>query len=141
MRTRPGLHRSKEMEQQLPVPAASSEAPWFVAWASSNNLQEFARLVTDADLVSFVEGSETPLTLFAPSNDAIQAVAHKLPGDVQLLRELVCVHITMSSIRSVRSRGSTLGLACRRSANHRQEEAALLQSSQGCRIPAAWLRI
>ena len=78
--------------------AAENPTPWFIEWANENNLQEFARLVQEADLASFVEGSETALTLFAPSNEAIMAVAHKLPQDMQLLRELVCVHITMGSL-------------------------------------------
>ena len=73
--------------------------PWFQQWCEGQNLHEFAKLVAEADLATFVEGSETPLTLFAPSNEAIRAVAHKLPGDMQLLRELVCVHITMGSLR------------------------------------------
>ena len=71
---------------------------WFHEFASTHNLLEFARLVADADLVSFIEGSETQLTLFAPSNEAVLAVTHKLPRDTQLLRELVCVHITMGSL-------------------------------------------
>ena len=78
--------------------AAENPTPWFIEWANENNLQEFARLVQEADLASFVEGSETALTLFAPSNEAIMAVAHKLPQDMQLLRELVCVHITMGTL-------------------------------------------
>jgi len=81
-------------------------------WAESNNLNEYAKLVAEADLTSFVEGSETPLTLFAPSNEAVCAVAHKLPGDMQLLRELVCVHITMGSLRYAHGR-SALHRTCK----------------------------
>ena len=82
-----------------------AKSTWtFSEWASANSLQEFANLVTEADLATFVEGGETPLTLFAPTNEAIRAVAHKLPGDVQLLRELVCVHITLGSLRWARAR-------------------------------------
>jgi hypothetical protein len=82
----------------LATPIAES-APWFQQFASKNGVTEFARLVSDSDLVGFVEGSETPLTLFVPTNEAILAVTHKLPGDQQLLRELVCVHITLGSLR------------------------------------------
>lgn len=81
----------------LATPIAES-APWFQQFASKNGVTEFARLVSDSDLVGFVEGSETPLTLFVPTNEAILAVTHKLPGDQQLLRELVCVHITLGSL-------------------------------------------
>ena len=71
----------------------------FTAWANDNGVQEFARLVADAGLSSFVESCETPLTIFAPSNQALRQVAKHLPKDTQLLRELICVHITMGNLR------------------------------------------
>ena len=73
--------------------------PWFHAWSARNGVHEFAKLVTDADLMSFVEGSETPLTMFVPTDEAIRCLSDKLPADMLLLRELVCVHITMGSLR------------------------------------------
>ena len=83
----------------LATPVGDPPVPWFTSWASKNELSEFARLVVDSDLSTFVEGSETPLTLFAPTNQVLRAMAHKLPTDPQLLRELACVHITLGSLR------------------------------------------
>ena len=83
------------------IPAAE---PWFQAWAASAGCQDFAQLVEEAELLTFIEGSETPLTLFVPCNEAIRKASHKLPSGGQLLRELICVHIAMGSLRCASSR-------------------------------------
>ena len=89
----------------LPIAAAAEAAPsvnpWFVEFANSKGVPEFAEMLTKAGLTNFVESCETPLTIFAPSNQAIQQLAAQpkgVPTDVQLLRELVCVHVTMGNL-------------------------------------------
>jgi uncharacterized surface protein with fasciclin (FAS1) repeats len=77
-----------------PAPATS----WFADWANQQGIQEFARLIEQAELTSFIESCETPLTIFVPTNEAIRAMAGNLPTEIQLLRELLCVHITMGSL-------------------------------------------
>ena len=79
--------------------AAANVPPWFSEWANQNGVQEFAQLLHQAGLTTFVERCETQLTIFAPTNEAIRKLAHQLPADTQLLRELLCVHITMGSLR------------------------------------------
>ncbi len=95
-----------------PAPAAS----WFADWANQQGIQEFARLIEHAGLTAFIESCETPLTIFVPTNEAIRAMAGTMPTDMQLLRELLCVHITMGSLRwapSVRARASPARAAVR----------------------------
>ena len=87
-----------------PAPATS----WFADWANQQGIQEFARLIEQAELTSFIESCETPLTIFVPTNEAIRAMAGTLPTEIQLLRELLCVHITMGSLRWASDRGSYL---------------------------------
>ena len=79
--------------------SAATAAPWFEAWASEKGVSEFARLLDRGGLATFVESCETPLTIFAPTNEAIMALGGTLPTDTQLLRELLCVHITMGNLR------------------------------------------
>ena len=79
--------------------SAATAAPWFEAWASEKGVSEFARLLDHGGLATFVESCETPLTIFAPTNEAIMALGGTLPTDTQLLRELLCVHITMGNLR------------------------------------------
>ena len=85
------------------APAAAPEAapaqPWFNEWAATKGIDGFSRLLQEGGLTGFVETCETPLTIFAPTNEAILAVGNTLPADTQLLRELLCVHITMGSLR------------------------------------------
>ena len=71
---------------------------WFPAWADSKGLHEFGRLVTKANLNCHVESSESPLTLFAPTDEAIHAITN-ISHDVHLLRELLSVHMAMGSLR------------------------------------------
>lgn len=87
-----------------PAPATA----WFADWANLQGIQEFARLIEQAELTSFIESCETPLTIFVPTNEAIRAMAGTLPTEIQLLRELLCVHITMGSLRWASDRGSYL---------------------------------
>ena len=82
-----------------PAEGAAAVEPWFADWANENGVQEFAQLLTHAGLSAFVESCEAALTIFVPTNEAIRALAHTLPTDTQLLRELLCVHITMGSLR------------------------------------------
>ena len=82
-----------------PALAVQQPAPaWFSEWAASQGIQQFAHLLEQAGLISFVESCGTPLTMFVPTNDAILAMRATLPTDMQLLRELLCVHITMGSL-------------------------------------------
>ena len=84
------------------VPAqAPTPTPWFNDWAASKGIDQFSRLLGDAGLTTFVESCETPLTIFAPTNEAIMGLGSTLPTDTQLLRELLCVHITMGSLRYI----------------------------------------
>ena len=104
-----------EVEMALPPPAveddaastavAASTAPanWFSEWAQAHNVEEFAQLLQMAGLTSFVETCETALTIFVPTNDAIAKVRHTLPSEPNLLHELLCVHITMGSLRCARA--------------------------------------
>ena len=78
---------------------AATQSAWFSQWAQMNNVEEFAQLLSTAGLTPFVETCETPLTIFVPNNEAIRNMRHTLPTDVQLLHELLCVHITMGSLR------------------------------------------
>jgi uncharacterized surface protein with fasciclin (FAS1) repeats len=83
------------------APEAAPVQPWFNEWAASKGIDGFSRLLQEGGLTGFVESCETPLTIFAPTNEAILAVGNTLPADTQLLRELLCVHITMGSLRWV----------------------------------------
>ena len=73
----------------------------YAAEAASKGIDGFSRLLQEGGLTGFVESCETPLTIFAPTNEAILAVGNTLPADTQLLRELLRVHITMGSLRWV----------------------------------------
>ena len=88
----------EEPPPQSSTPPLQCAQPWFSDWANANGVSEFARLLSDAGLTGFVETCETPLTIFAPTNEAIRNLA-TLPSDTQLLRELLCVHITMGNLR------------------------------------------
>ena len=79
--------------------SAPSAPAWFQSWAAEKGVSEFARLLDRGGLTAFVESCETPLTIFAPTNEAIMALGGTLPTDTQLLRELLCVHITMGNLR------------------------------------------
>lgn len=92
------LTANSEVAAAAPPPPAPV-ANWFVDWANQQGINEFARLIEQAGLTSFIESCETPLTIFVPTNDAIRAMAATLPTDMQLLRELLCVHITMGNLR------------------------------------------
>ena len=74
----------------------------FTEWAAERGISLFAKLVVDTGLHAFIENSEAALTLFSPTDEAIRELGNQLPTDTQLLRELLCVHITMGSLRSER---------------------------------------
>jgi uncharacterized surface protein with fasciclin (FAS1) repeats len=83
---------------EVAAPEALAPPPWFSEFASEKGVQEFANLLSTAGLTAFVESCETPLTIFAPTNEAIRQLGRQIPSDTQLLRELLCVHITMGSL-------------------------------------------
>ena len=96
---------------EAPVAATPAEAELLVEgtaatfsfreWASSLGLNRFVGLICSAGLDDYIDSCETALTIFAPSDLAIERLAQTggLPSDMQLLRELLCVHITMGSLR------------------------------------------
>ena len=89
---------------ETPVPQenvcdTSRPAYSFRNFASQHNLSRFADLLESAGLTSFIETSEASLTIFAPSEKAIDRLSGQFPTDDQLLRELLCVHISMGSMR------------------------------------------
>ena len=91
--------------------AAPPASTWsFSDWANAHGIGSFAKLLDTAGLTSFIEGSEAPLTIFAPGDEALAALSSQLPTDTQLLRELLCVHITMGGLRCARP--SNHGPAC-----------------------------
>ena len=71
----------------------------FKDFATEHGLHEFAALLVDAGLTDFIDNCDTALTIFAPTDEAIMRLGEQLPADNQLLRELLCVHITMGSLR------------------------------------------
>lgn len=80
--------------------AAAPTPTWsFTDFAAQQGMSQFAKLLNDAGLTQFVESCETSLTIFAPTDEAIIQLGDQLPSDTQLLRELLCVHITMGSLR------------------------------------------
>ena len=89
-----------EVAAAEPAAAASRSAFSFASWAASLGLARFADLIAEADLTEFVDSCMTPLTIFAPSDDAIARLGAQLPGDPELLRELLCVHLTMGQLSS-----------------------------------------
>ena len=58
----------------------------------------FARV--EAGLADFIDGCETALTIFAPTDEAIARLGDGMPSDTQLLRELLCdgAHCSRSSL-------------------------------------------
>ncbi|EOD04295.1 hypothetical protein EMIHUDRAFT_259662, partial [Emiliania huxleyi CCMP1516] len=61
-------------------------------------LGRFVAALEAADLLgNYVDTCESPLTLFAPSDEAFARLG-ALPDDLQVLRELLCVHITLGSL-------------------------------------------
>ena len=101
------MEAAEGLPEEMAADAAGPSSvvdPWFPAFAQERGVTEFSRLLTEAGLQSFVESSDHPLTIFAPSNEAIMALGGSMPSDMQLLRELLCVHITMGNLRCVPNR-------------------------------------
>ena len=78
----------EEMAADAAGPSSVAD-PWFPAFAQERGVTEFSRLLTEAGLQSFVESSDHPLTIFAPSNEAIMALGGSMPSDMQ------CIHTAM----------------------------------------------
>ena len=95
------------------APAADGDAPAFSFkdFAQEHGLNKFASLLADAGLAEFIDNCETALTIFAPSDEAFARLGESVPGDTQLLRELLCVHITIGSLRWARQ-ALCLSLIC-----------------------------
>ena len=72
----------------------------FNQWASDLGLRRFADMIADGDLSDFIDTCMTPLTIFAPTDDAIARLGSQRPGDAEQLRELMCVHLTMGQLSS-----------------------------------------
>ena len=95
-----GGEGATEVTAAEPAAAASRSAFSFATWAASIGLARFADLIAEADLTDFVDSCMTPLTIFAPTDDAIARLGQQLPGDPEQLRELLCVHLTMGQLSS-----------------------------------------
>ena len=81
-------------------PVVGRSAFSFTQWASDLGLRRFADLITEADLSDFIDTCMTPLTIFAPTDCAIARLGTQRPVDAELLRELMCVHLTMGQLSS-----------------------------------------
>ena len=90
---------SKKSGQDRATHMCVTPPGYFALDDGESAVEEFAQLLSTAGLTPFVETCETPLTIFVPNNEAIRNMRHTLPTDVQLLHELLCVHITMGSLR------------------------------------------
>ena len=67
---------------------------------TSLGLNKFAQTLEAANLTaSYVDICQSELTIFAPTDEAFARLGAQLPQDVQLLRELMCVHITLGNLR------------------------------------------
>ena len=86
----------------------------FKDFATANGLQRFASLLVDAGLADFIDNCETALTIFAPSDEAFVRLGDSIPTDTQLLRELLCVHVTIGSLRFAAAPSTGASLACSR---------------------------
>ena len=81
-------------------PVVGRSAFSFTQWASDLGLRRFADLIAEADLSDFIDTCMTPLTIFAPTDCAIARLGTQRPVDAELLRELMCVHLTMGQLSS-----------------------------------------
>ena len=89
-------------EPLLPGTSDSREPFSFVEFASGLGLNKFAAALEAANLTSsYVDVCQSELTLFAPTDDAFDRLGANLPTDVLLLRELMCVHITLGNFSGV----------------------------------------
>ena len=79
---------------------ASRSAFSFNQWASDLGLRRFADMIAEANLGDFIDNCMAPLTIFAPTDDAIARLGSQRPGDAEQLRELMCVHLTMGQLSS-----------------------------------------
>ena len=89
--------------EPLPPGTSDSREPFsFVEFASGLGLNKFAAALEAANLTSsYVDVCQSELTLFAPTDDAFDRLGANLPTDVLLLRELMCVHITLGNFSGV----------------------------------------
>ena len=76
-----------------PSAAAARSAFSFRQWASDLGLARFADLIGEAGLADLIDTSMTPLTIFAPTDDAVARLGSQRPGEAEQLRELMCVHL------------------------------------------------
>ena len=65
----------------------------FRQWASDLGLARFADSIGEAGLADLIDTSMTPLTIFAPTDDAVARLGSQRPGEAEQLRELMCVHL------------------------------------------------
>jgi len=71
----------------------------FEEFAKGLNLNRFASALSAANLTAnYIDTCETPVTIFAPSDEAFTRLGDQLPTNVQILRELLCVHVTLGSL-------------------------------------------
>ena len=80
--------------------AESSKPPFcFQTFSESLQLTRFAEALSRADLTSnYINTCDTPLTIFAPTDDAFLRLGEQLPTDLETLRELMCVHMTLGML-------------------------------------------
>ena len=76
-----------------PSTSAARPAFSFRQWASDLGLRGFADLIGEAGLADLIDTSMTPLTIFAPTDDAIARLGSQRPAEAEQLRELMCVHL------------------------------------------------
>ena len=76
-----------------PSTSAARSAFSFRQWASDLGLRRFADLIGEAGLADLIDTSMTPLTIFAPTDDAIARLGSQRPAEAEQLRELMCVHL------------------------------------------------
>ena len=76
-----------------PSSSAARSAFSFRQWASDLGLRRFADLIGEAGLADLIDTSMTPLTIFAPTDDAIARLGSQRPAEAEQLRELMCVHL------------------------------------------------
>ena len=95
-------------EAATDAPPLSRPTFSFTRWAAGLGLSCFAHLIAEADLADFIDTCMTPLTIFAPTDEAVNRLDMQGTGHAEVLRELLCVHLTMghldsSELRTTRS--------------------------------------
>ena len=138
-----------------PSAAAARSAFSFRQWASDLGLARFADLIGEAGLADLIDTSMTPLTIFAPTDDAVARLGSQRPGEAEQLRELMCVHLVSTGqlcstelltwlaptiSASFGRRACCFGVSGRSSQHTREPEGSVLFLSSPSVLPAAYPR-